>query len=188
MPDHLLLFFLGGAGWGRTQDWFPAPTWFITSIANSSSRGFDASWPPQTLHTRGTQAHMQAKNTHRHKIVKVRLHFCKSRKKLRFFCPCVDYKVLSATHLRLYCHLFFFHFWFRGFFCCWWQWFLLCFQILLHNFFSLSCKSLTTSSLIYSGIHGTHNSLALVLGCGFNFCVSLYLRTLEYFFYFEAVI
>lgn len=48
--------------------WFPAPTWWLSTVCNSSSaQGDDLFSPPWTLHACGAQANMQV-NTHTHKI------------------------------------------------------------------------------------------------------------------------
>ncbi|XP_076419365.1 arsenite methyltransferase isoform X4 [Peromyscus maniculatus bairdii] len=45
----------------RTQVWFPAPTWQLTTTCNSSSGGSDF-WSPQALHTCGAQTFIQGKH------------------------------------------------------------------------------------------------------------------------------
>jgi hypothetical protein len=57
-PEHLLLL-------QRTWVQFSAPTWWFTTVYNSSSRGSDALlWPLRVLHSHGTQTYMQAKHSY----------------------------------------------------------------------------------------------------------------------------
>ena len=49
----------------RTQVWFPASTWWLTTVLSSSSRGSHPFfWPPQAMYTNGTHIHWDRKLTH----------------------------------------------------------------------------------------------------------------------------
>lgn len=79
----------------RTWVWFPAHTWWLTSLCNSHSRGFGALfWLPQASGTHMVYIHTYRQNMYTH-------NFFLIERLVTYFCCCFEtesYSIAQAEH------------------------------------------------------------------------------------------